>query len=201
MNQKTKKMTTVNIILLITTILTALITGLLYGYSCSVNLGLGLLPDREYLAAMQSINKEILNPLFFASFLGTLVLLPLSTYLHKGQPVSSQFTLLLIATLIYAIGVIGITFFGNVPLNDTLARVNLHSASVEEIARSVKYTVNWQIKENVFINGAEKETDMDKLLGIIKSSGYKGYLPIETLGKGDPKIKVITLLAKLQKAI
>jgi len=71
----------------------------------------------------------------------------------------------------------------------------------EEIARSVKYTVNWQIKENVFINGAEKETDMDKLLGIIKSSGYKGYLPIETLGEGDPKIKVTTLLAKLQKAM
>jgi sugar phosphate isomerase/epimerase len=71
----------------------------------------------------------------------------------------------------------------------------------EEIARSVKYTVNWQIKENVFMNGAEKETDMDKLLGIIKSSGYKGYLPIETLGEGDPKIKVTTLLAKLQKAM
>ena len=71
----------------------------------------------------------------------------------------------------------------------------------EEIARSVKYTVNWQIKENVFINGAEKETDMDKLLGIIKLSGYKGYLPIETLGEGDAKIKVTTLLAKLQKAM
>jgi sugar phosphate isomerase/epimerase len=71
----------------------------------------------------------------------------------------------------------------------------------EEISRSVKYTVNWQIKENVFINGAEKETDMDKLMGIIKSSGYKGYLPIETLGDGDPKIKVNTLLGKLQKAM
>ena len=133
MNQKTNKMTTVNIILLIATTLTALITGLFYGYSCSVNLGLGRLPDREYLAAMQSINKEILNPLFFASFLGTLVLLPLSTYLHKGQPVSSQFTLLLIATLIYAIGVIGITFFGNVPLNDTLAKVNLPSVLLRKL--------------------------------------------------------------------
>jgi len=144
MNQKQKKMTTVNIILLITTILTALITGLFYGYSCSVNLGLGRLPDGEYLAAMQSINKEILNPLFFASFLGTLVLLPLTTYLHRGQPVSSQFTLLLIATLIYAIGVIGITFFGNVPLNDTLAKVNLHSASIEEIAsQRVKFEMPW----------------------------------------------------------
>ena len=38
-------------------------------------------------------------------------------------------------------------------------------------------------------------------MGIIKSSGYKGYLPIETLGEGDPKTKVIALLAKLKKAM
>ena len=71
----------------------------------------------------------------------------------------------------------------------------------EEITKSIKYTVNWQIKENVFINGAEKETDMDKLMRIIQSSGYKGYLPIETLGEGDPKTKISVLLAKLQKSL
>jgi len=71
----------------------------------------------------------------------------------------------------------------------------------EEIAKAVKHTVNWQIKEKVFINGVEADTDMDKLLGIIRSSGYKGYLPIETLGQGDPKTKVLTLLAKLQKSM
>jgi len=71
----------------------------------------------------------------------------------------------------------------------------------EEISKSVKYTVNWQIKEKIFINGAEQDTDLEKLIGIIKSSGYKGYLPIETLGDGDPKIKIITLFEKLEKAI
>jgi len=71
----------------------------------------------------------------------------------------------------------------------------------EEIAKAAKHTVNWQIKEKVFINGAEVDTDMDKLLGIIRSSGYKGYLPIETLGQGDPKTKVLSLLTKLQKSM
>ena len=71
----------------------------------------------------------------------------------------------------------------------------------QEITDSIKHTVNWQIKENVFINGAEVATDMDKLMGIIKSSGYKGYLPIETLGAGDPKTKINTLHAKLQKVM
>jgi len=71
----------------------------------------------------------------------------------------------------------------------------------EEIAASVKHVVNWQIKEKVFINGSEQDTDMNKLLGIIKASGYRGYLPIETLGDGDPKTKITALLEKLQKAM
>ena len=71
----------------------------------------------------------------------------------------------------------------------------------EEIAKSAKYAVNWQVKEKIFIAGAEIETDMDKLMGIIKASGYKGYLPIETLGAGDPKTKIPAMLARLKKAM
>ncbi|MGK2864545.1 MAG: sugar phosphate isomerase/epimerase family protein [Chitinophagaceae bacterium] len=71
----------------------------------------------------------------------------------------------------------------------------------DEIAKSIKHTVNWQIKENVFINGKEVETDMKKLFAIIKSSSYKGYLPIETLGEGDPKVKVINLIKKVREAM
>lgn len=71
----------------------------------------------------------------------------------------------------------------------------------EEIEKSVKYTVNWQIKENVFINGKEVKTDLDKLMGIIKSSDYNGYLPLETLGEGDPKNKVEALFTKLKAVL
>ncbi len=71
----------------------------------------------------------------------------------------------------------------------------------QETAKSIKYAVNWQVKEKIFINGEEKETDLDKLIGIIKPSGYKGYLPIETLGEGDPKTKITALLARLKKAM
>ncbi|MET3535054.1 anthrone oxygenase family protein [Chryseobacterium limigenitum] len=68
------------ILLIVTAVLTALIAGLFYAYSCSVVLGLGKLSDTEYLKAMQSINREILNPVFFVSFMGTAVLLPISTF-------------------------------------------------------------------------------------------------------------------------
>ena len=143
-NKKQNTMTGVNLILLITTTLTGLSAGLLYAYACSVNLGLGRLPDREYLAAMQSINKEILNPVFFAGFFGALILLPVSTYLNYGQPLSSRFIFLLVATLIYVIGVFGVTSLGNVPLNNILAGVNLQSTSPAEITKlRINFEVPW----------------------------------------------------------
>ena len=127
-------MTTTNIILTITATTTALIAGLLYAYSCSVNIGLGRLVDAEYISAMQSINKAIQNPLFFISFMGTLLLLPLCTYLHYNQPLSNRFWLLLMSTAVYIIGVIGVTALGNIPLNNVLDQFNLSTATAEAIA-------------------------------------------------------------------
>jgi uncharacterized membrane protein len=55
---------------------------------------LGQLSDVSYLSAMQAINKAIINPVFFLSFMGTLFLLPVSTYMHYGSSsVSSRFLL------------------------------------------------------------------------------------------------------------
>ena len=126
-------MTFSNIVLLAAAFTTALIAGLFYGYSCSVNAALGRLPDAGYLAAMQSINREILNPLFFMSFMGTLILLPLSTWLQFSHPVSFRFYLLLAATLVYAVGTFGVTIMGNVPLNNALDAFNIQSASPEAL--------------------------------------------------------------------
>jgi len=70
-----------------------------------------------------------------------------------------------------------------------------------EIAQSIPYAVNWQLKETVFVNGVEQKTDLDRLMKIIKESGYRGYLPLETLGEGDPKVKVPRFLNEIREAI
>mgnify|MGYP003575908297 CR=1 FL=1 len=138
------------LILILTATSTALIAGLFYSYSCSVNPGLGKLPDEGYLAAMQSINREILNPVFFATFMGTLILLPVSTWLQYSAGASKSFLFLLAATLIYAVGVFGVTMFGNVPLNDALDKFNLHSASMEEIkSQRSMFEVPWNKLHNI----------------------------------------------------
>jgi len=126
--------TLTNILLIMTATTTALMAGLFYAFSCSVNLGLARLSNAEYISAMQSINRAIQNPIFFAAFFGAPILLPLSVFLHYGQPLSVRFWFLLAATIIYLLGTFCVTIFGNVPLNNTLDRFNLQSASEEEIA-------------------------------------------------------------------
>jgi len=71
----------------------------------------------------------------------------------------------------------------------------------KEIEKTAGYAVNWQIKEKVFIEGKEVDVDLDKLMTIIKKSGYTGYLPLETLGEGDPKIKVSALLERVKSSL
>ncbi|WP_330746143.1 chryseobasin maturation helper ChrI [Chryseobacterium sp. CP-77] len=136
------------LVLIITAVLTALIGGLFYAYSCSVVLGLGKLSDTEYLKAMQNINKEILNPVFFMSFMGTLVFLPLSTFLLRGQ--QPVFIFLLLATLAYLIGVFGVTVVGNVPMNDTLDKFDISSSTTEVIRQMRENFENrWNFLNNI----------------------------------------------------
>jgi sugar phosphate isomerase/epimerase len=70
-----------------------------------------------------------------------------------------------------------------------------------EIAQTIPYAVNWQLKETVFVNGIEQKTDLNRLIKIISESGYRGYLPIETLGEGDPKVKVPGFLQEVREAL
>lgn len=118
-----------NLSLFLTILFSGLVAGLLYSYSCSVNPGLKALTNKEYLSAMQSINRSIQNPLFFLSFMGLLLLLPLCCWFAWMQQVNISFTLVLTAALIYFIGVFAVTVFGNVPLNNELENFNIINAT------------------------------------------------------------------------
>jgi len=71
----------------------------------------------------------------------------------------------------------------------------------DEIAKSAPFAVNWQIKETLFVNNKEEKADLKRIVKIIKASGYRGYIPIETLGQGDPKIKVPVFLRELKSVL
>jgi len=70
-----------------------------------------------------------------------------------------------------------------------------------DIAANSKYAITWQMKEKVFVNNTQTDTDFTKIAGIVKQCGYKGYLPLETLGEGDPYTKVAALLSKVKAVL
>lgn len=70
-----------------------------------------------------------------------------------------------------------------------------------EIKKAIPYAINWQLKETVFLGKTEIPIDLKKTFDIIKESNYRGYVPIETLRKDDPKIIIPEFLAQIKPYI
>jgi sugar phosphate isomerase/epimerase len=75
----------------------------------------------------------------------------------------------------------------------------------QDMAQVAPFAVNWQIKERPFGDESDAPTDLVKLVRIIRTSGYRGYLPIETLSPKnrvyDPFTVVPPFLKQLRDAI
>src|SRR3954447_8281013 len=74
-----------------------------------------------------------------------------------------------------------------------------------DMAMVAPYAVNWQIKQFPFGEENETPTDLVRLIKIVRDSGYRGYLPIETLSPKnkvyDPFTVVPEFLKQLRDAI
>lgn len=71
----------------------------------------------------------------------------------------------------------------------------------DDIARVAPYAITWQIKEELTLDGELVKTDLVKVMRIIRDSGYRGYIPIETLGPEDPYKSVPAFLARVRQAV
>ena len=143
-------MATYTIIQIIAVTLVGLAAGLFYSYSCSVVNGLGNLGDKEYLLSFQSINRAIINPVFMLSFMGSLIVLPIASWITYKNGTAPAFYFLLAAAIVYAVGVFGVTMAGNVPLNNMLDQYNIGNASVETL-RSMrdKFENKWNMLQHI----------------------------------------------------
>jgi sugar phosphate isomerase/epimerase len=74
-----------------------------------------------------------------------------------------------------------------------------------DVQKVLPYAVNFQVKESPFGKESKVRTDLPRLVKIIHDSGYRGYLPIETLSIPDrpynPKELVPRFLAELRTAL
>ena len=68
-----------------------------------------------------------------------------------------------------------------------------------EIVKLIPYAVSWQVKEEVRMGNDTVPVDIPKLMALIHKGAYQGFLPLETLGEGDPKEKIQTLYNQVSK--
>jgi len=71
----------------------------------------------------------------------------------------------------------------------------------KDIEATAKYAITWQMKEKVFVNEDQVDTDYKKIIDIVRKCGYRGYLPLETLGEGDPATKITALFNKVNNVL
>ncbi|WP_204346591.1 DUF1772 domain-containing protein [Psychroserpens algicola] len=136
------------VVLFITVVLNALSVGFFFAWSFSVILGTKKVANITYLETMQSINKEILNPVFFIVFFGSLIALILNAYLQYSN--KTVFYLVLASAIVYLVGTFGITAFGNVPLNNQLEVLNINQLSVLELKDfRIYYENSWNQYHNL----------------------------------------------------
>ena len=102
------------------TLAMGLIAGVFYSFACSVMLGLARTDDRTFIEVMQRINEEIINPVFFSSFFGALVLSIVALVLQRRLGAREATRWIAAALALYAL-VLVVTMAANVPLNDALA--------------------------------------------------------------------------------
>lgn len=132
---------------LVTALGCGLVAGVFFAFSTFVMSALARLQPKEGITAMQSINITAINPLFMLAIFGTAgvcLLLAVSSLMKWQQPNAIY---VLVGSLLYLVGAVGVTIAFNVPMNDALAIAK--PDSTEGAALWADYLTDWTFWNHV----------------------------------------------------
>jgi len=121
------------IILVLAILSTGLMAGIFFTWTNAVTPGIGKLNDMEYLRALQSMNRVILNTSFRIIFIGAVITVALVPICYYKLFPNYLFWVFIAAFTLYWIGAFGVTFLGNIPLNKMLDNTNIETISIENV--------------------------------------------------------------------
>lgn len=126
---------------LVASLASALVAGIFLAFSNFVMKALARIPPASGMAAMQSVNITVINPVFLGLFLGNAAACLILAAAVLWHWPSSGGALILSGSLAYLIGTFLVTMAFNVPRNDALAP--LDSGSEEAVAKWRTYVDEW----------------------------------------------------------
>jgi uncharacterized membrane protein len=116
---------------LITAIACGLVAGFFFAFSATVMKALARLPAEQGIAAMQSINVVVINPLVMTVLFGTALacgVLVVGAFVEWVEPYAVY---LLLGGLLYLVGAILVTIAYHVPRNNALATLDPNDPDAE----------------------------------------------------------------------
>ena len=115
------------ITLMLATFLCSLVAGFVFAFAVVVMPGIRTLNDREFIRAFQVMDRVIQNnqPIFLLVWIGSVVAVVTSAGLGLGQLDGDERLLLILASLVYLLGVQLPTFTINIPLNNRLQTLDV----------------------------------------------------------------------------
>ncbi len=115
------------IALIVATLLCSLVAGFVFAFAVVVMPGIKGLTDREFIRAFRVMDGVIQNnqPMFVFVWIGSVVVLVVTAVLGFGELDGEGRLLMIVATLIYILGVQVPTFTINVPLNNRLQTLDV----------------------------------------------------------------------------
>lgn len=114
---------------------TGVVGGVFFAFSSFVMPALARLQPAAGIAAMQSINIRAVRPAFMLALFGTAAIATFVGIARFGDP------LIVVASAVYLVGVIGVTAVAHVPRNDALAAVDPRGGAAAETWR--RYLAGW----------------------------------------------------------
>jgi uncharacterized membrane protein len=121
-----------------------LIAGVYFSFSGFIMRAFGKIEPAQSIAAMNSINETILRSLFMPLFFGSSLISVLLIIVALVQWGEAGTILILIAGAVYFVGMFACTVLFNVPLNNSLARLDPNSSNAHQVwSRYLKTWTNW----------------------------------------------------------
>ena len=135
------------VLTLVTALACGLVAGFFFAFSTTVMKALGRLPAAQGVAAMQSINVVVINPLVMVALFGTALacgVLVVAAFVEWGEPYAVY---LLAGGLAYLAGVVLLTGGYHVPRNNALATLDPNDRDAE--SQWNRYVRTWTAGNHV----------------------------------------------------
>ena len=128
----------VHLALVLSVMFCSLVAGLLFGFAIVVMPGIAKLTDKEYLSAFKYMDGIIQNnqPLFVLVWVGSILSVMATLVLGMLNLSGSDVYLVVFASLLYLFGVQLPTFRFNIPLNNSVQRLDIEGLEESEAALS-----------------------------------------------------------------